>query len=188
MNSTTTAESDKAQISEIINLYGLALDAHRWDLFDQIFADDVVAEFGPAGTEWVGLPVLVAAFKDFHEQLDNHQHTMSSELVHIDGDRAWAFSYGVWLLVRKAAGEDPNWTGTGWYDDELVRTDRGWRIKHRVCRLVSWTGNPAVSSPERAHNPDMGTNVLRDHARDGRIGYLNALGSSASGSSASGSK
>lgn len=40
---------DKAEIGEILNLYGLALDAHRWDLFDRVFTEDVVAEFGPAG-------------------------------------------------------------------------------------------------------------------------------------------
>ena len=46
----------------------------------------------------------------------------SGQLVRVDGDKANAFSYGIWVLVRNAAGDDPSWTGTGWYDDELVRT------------------------------------------------------------------
>jgi hypothetical protein len=175
MQTTNSIAEDKAEIVELINLYGFALDAHQWDLFERIFTDDVIAEFGPAGTEWVGRATLVAAFTDFHEQLDNHAHTMFGQLVHVDGDTANAFSYGTWVLVRTAAGDDPTWVGTGWYDDELVRTEDGWRISHRVCRLVSWTGNPAVSSPDRPHNPDMGTNVLRKHAAEGRVMYLEAL-------------
>ena len=175
VNSSTAVEQDKAEIVELINLYGFALDAHQWGLFDQIFTDDVVAEFGPAGTEWTGLPTLVAAFTDFHEQLDNHEHTMFGHLVHVNGDTANAFTYGNWLLVRAAAGEDPNWTGMGWYDDVLVRTEKGWRISHRVCRLAAWSGNPAVSSPERPHNPDMGMNKLREHAAQGRVMYLEAI-------------
>jgi hypothetical protein len=168
-------ENDKAEIVGIVNLYGFALDAHQWGLFDEIFTADVVAEFGPAGSEWIGVPTLVAAFKDFHEQLDNHSHTMFGTVVHVDGDTANAFTYGNWLLVRNDAGEDPSWLGSGWYDDELVRTEDGWRISHRVCRLVSWTGNPVVSSPARAHNPDMRTNVLREHAAAGKVMYLNAV-------------
>lgn len=175
MQTITTVEQDKVEITGILSLYGLALDAHEWGLFDRIFTEDVTAEFGPAGSVWQGLDTLVAAFTVFHEQLDNHQHTMMGQIVHVDGDTANAFSYGTWLLVREGVEGDPSWTGHGWYDDELVRTQSGWRIKHRVCRLVSWTGNPLVSEPQHKHNPDMGTNVLREHAAAGKIAFLEAI-------------
>ena len=67
---------DKAEIVEIMNLYGVALDAHRWDLFDLVFTDDVVAEFGPAGAAWRGLAEFKQSFAEFHQTLDSHQHTM----------------------------------------------------------------------------------------------------------------
>ena len=172
---TRTLEQDKSEITDLLNLYGFALDAHRWELFDRIFTDDVLAEFGPAGSVWTGLPTLIHEFKTFHEQLDNHQHAMMGQLIRVDGDVAHAFSYGTWLLVRFAAGDDPNWTGTGWYDDVLIRTEGGWRISHRVCRLVSWTGNPLVSEPEYKHNPDMRFNVLSTQAAEGKIRFLAAL-------------
>jgi hypothetical protein len=169
------SERDKAAIIEVLNLYGFALDAHQWDLFDRVFTDDVVAEFGPAGAAWTGLANFKRSFAQFHDRLDNHQHTMMGQLVKVDGDKAYAFSYGNWLLVRDAATEGSTWTGTGWYDDELVRTEHGWRIRHRVCRLVSWTGNPSVPEPDQEHRPDMETNVLRQHADAGKIGYLKAI-------------
>ncbi|MFJ9889010.1 nuclear transport factor 2 family protein [Streptomyces sp. NPDC091287] len=169
------AEHDKAAIIEVLNLYGLALDAHQWDLFDRVFAEDVTAEFGPAGNAWSGLATFKRSFAEFHESLTGHQHTMMGHLVHVDGDKAYAFSYGNWLLVREGAEGGPTWQGTGWYDDELIRTDEGWRIRHRVCRLMSWTGNPSVPEPNAEHHPDMETNVLREHSEAGKVGFLKAI-------------
>ena len=168
-------ENDKAAIIEVMNLYAFALDARQWDLFDRVFTDDVVAVFGPAGAGWTGLEVFKKSFAEFHATLDSHQHTMMGQLVEVDGDTAYAFSYGNWLLVRNAAEGGPTWTGTGWYDDELVRTDLGWRIKKRVCRLQGWSGNPLVPEPLGEHNPDMNVKVLHTFAADGEIGFLKAI-------------
>lgn len=170
-----TEYEDKSAIVDVLNLYGFALDAREWDLFDRIFTADVIAEFGPAGAAWSGLDVFKRSFAEFHDRLDSHQHTMMGQLVHVDGDKANAFSYGNWLLVRNAAEGGPTWLGTGWYDDELVRTDQGWRIQHRVCRLQSWSGNPSVPEPHKEHQPDMKLNVLSQHAEDGKIAFLKAI-------------
>ena len=169
------AEDDKAQIIEVMNLYGFALDAQAWELFDRIFTKDVKAEFGPAGAAWTDLAIFKHAFASFHSTLDNHQHTMMGHLVHVEGDKAWAFSYGNWLLVREAAQGGPNWLGTGWYDDELVRCASGWLISKRVCRLLSWTGNPNVPEPNFQQTPVMTTNVLFQHVKEGKVGYFNAI-------------
>ncbi|RFA10248.1 hypothetical protein B7R54_14300 [Subtercola boreus] len=168
-------DNDKAEIIEIMNMYAFALDTHQWDLFDRVFTDDVVAVFGPAGAGWHGLDVFKASFAEFHDRLDSHQHTMMGHLVEVDGDTAHAFSYGNWLLVRNDAEGGPTWTGTGWYDDEVVRTESGWRIKHRVCRLQGWSGNPLVPEPHNEHNPDMNVKVLHEFAAAGDIGFLTAL-------------
>lgn len=168
-------ENDKAAIIEVLNLYAFALDARQWDLFDRVFAEDIEADFGPAGAAWSGLENFKRSFAGFHATLDSHAHTMMGHLVEVDGDTAHAFSYGQWLLVRHAAEGGPTWTGTGWYDDELVRTDRGWRVRRRVCRLLSWTGNPSVPEPQNEHQPDMTPNVLHQFAAAGKIGFLKAL-------------
>lgn len=174
-SASVTEYEDKTAIIEILNLYGFALDAHQWQLFDRIFTEDVIAEFGPAGATWSGLADFKRSFAEFHNQLDSHQHAMMGQLVHVDGDKANAFSYGSWLLVREAAEGGPNWRGTGWYDDDLIRTDQGWRIQRRVCRLASWTGNPFVPEPDQEHNPDMNPNVLSRHAQEGKIAFLKAI-------------
>ena len=166
---------DRSEIVEIINLYGIALDAHAWDLLDQVFTADVHAEFGPAGAVWKSVGALKFAFKDFHETLTNHMHTMTGTCVHIDGDKAHAFTYGDWLLSRDSAVGGPDWVGRGWYDDELVRTVDGWRISSRVCRLLSWTGNPLVPEPAYEQRPVMTTHSLRQHRADGKIKFFRAI-------------
>ncbi len=166
---------DKAEIIEVLNLYGLALDARRFDLFDRVFTEDVTADFGPAGARWDDLANFKRSFAEFHDTLDNHQHTMMGHVVQVDGDEAHAFSYGNWLLVRDAADGGPSWLGTGWYDDHLVRTAAGWRIRKRVCRLLSWTGNPRVPQPNAEHQPDMKSNSLHAFAAAGKIEFLNVI-------------
>ncbi len=167
------SEQDRSQIVDVLNLYGFLLDAQQWDHFDLVFTDDLKSEFGPAGMVWPDLDALKEHFIEFHRELDSHQHTMMGQTVLVDGDQAWAFSYGNWLLRREAAEGDPVWLGTGWYDDELVRTDTGWRICKRTARMQSWSGNPAVSG----HNPDASfkLHVLKDDVADGKVNFFNAL-------------
>ena len=169
------SENDKTAIVEVLNLYAFALDARQWDLFDRIFTPDVVAEFGPAGTAWTNIDDFKSGFKAFHATLDSHQHTMMGQLVQVDGDVAHAFSYGNWLLIRDAAPGGPVWNGTGWYDDELVRTEAGWRISRRVCKLQGWSGNPLVPEPNGDQNPDMKLNRLHEFAESGALGFLRAI-------------
>ncbi|WAB91911.1 nuclear transport factor 2 family protein [Pseudomonas citronellolis] len=166
---------DKSEIIEVINLYGVALDSHAWDLLDEVFTEDVHADFGPAGAVWKSVGALKFAFKDFHETLTNHMHTMTGSCVHIDGDTAYALTYGDWLLSRDTAVGGPDWVGRGWYDDVLVRTDKGWRISHRVCRLISWTGNPKVPEPAYEQHPVMTTHTLRSYREQGKIRYFEAI-------------
>ena len=40
----TDTNSDVMAITQLLNLYGLAVDAQRWELFDRIFATDVDAD------------------------------------------------------------------------------------------------------------------------------------------------
>ena len=63
-------------------------------------------------------------------------HVMTNMVCTVDGDRAMAVTYGPWLLVRHAAPGGSEWSGGGWYDDELARTDDGWRISRRRCGII----------------------------------------------------
>ena len=138
--------ADREDIVELINLYGFAMDTQRWDMFDRIFTEHCDADYGET-SHWTERAQFKSDFGSFHELFDATQHVMTNHLVSITGDKAAAHTYGMWRLIRHAAGDPPVWDGTGYYDDLLVRTDAGWRIAKRVCRVVFWTGNPKVQTP-----------------------------------------
>lgn len=138
--------ADREEIIEQINLYGLAMDTQRWALFDRIFDDDCILDYGPT-SRWTNLADFKNDFGAFHEIFDATQHMMTNHLVVVDGDMAVSHTYGMWRLIRHAVAGSPLWDGSGYYDDRWLRTAHGWRIVQRVCRVVYWTGNPAVQSP-----------------------------------------
>jgi hypothetical protein len=167
-------DSDVAAITQLVNLYGLAVDSQRWELFDRIFVPDVDADYGPA-SHWTDREQFKADFAAFHDPFDSTQHTMSTHVVHVADDRARSFCNGGWRLIRAATGDNPLWEGSGWYDDALVRTPDGWRISHRVCRIAWWTGNPSVNKTVSGVRFELSTTVLRHEADAGRVGILSAV-------------
>ncbi|MET1753941.1 nuclear transport factor 2 family protein [Novosphingobium sp. RD2P27] len=46
--------AERDDIIELINLYALAMDTWRWDLFDRSFAPEIGADYGPLRTGWIG--------------------------------------------------------------------------------------------------------------------------------------
>jgi len=168
------SHQDIIAIEQLINLYGFAVDSQRWELFDRIFTPDTIADFS-ATAQWHDRATFKNDFAAFHEPFDTTQHCMMNHLVTVAGDTAQAFTYGTWRLVRKAADGNPLWDGSGWYDDALVRTAEGWRIKHRVCRIVWWVGNPQVNETIPGVKFELATTHLKSAAAAGDVGFLNAL-------------
>jgi hypothetical protein len=169
------ADQDVQSIIHVINLYGLAMDTQRWDLFDQIFTGDVDADYGET-SHWRDLATFKRDFAVFHGPFDSTQHLMTNHLVDVKGDVAHAFAYGGWRLIRKGVEGGDLWEGTGWYDDELVRSGKSWLIKRRTCRIVWWGGNPLVQETIPGVKFALRSLVLRREGEAGRVGYLNAIG------------
>ena len=160
--------TDKHQmkIIQTINLYGIAIDARRWDLFNTIFLPGVFLDY--SGSLWTSLDTFKSDFIRDHEQFDATQHAMMGHLVDVAGDTASAFTYCSWRLIRKNTEGGDFLEGTAWYDDSFVLTDAGWRISKRICRILWTDGNPRATGA--AHAPNW--HLLRDDARDGAVGYL----------------
>ena len=168
------ADQDLPAIINVVNLYGLAMDTQRWDLFDRIFTDDVEVDFGP-GSQWRDRAAFKSDFGAYHAPFDSTQHIMTNHVVNLDGDRAQAFTYGLWRLIRKGIEGGDFWEGTGWDDDDLVHTPAGWRISRRACRVVWWGGNPIVNSPIPGVSFEGKFHALKDEAAQGRVGFVSAV-------------
>lgn len=167
--------ADREDIVERLNLYGLAMDTRRWDLFDRIFLPDAQVDYGP-GSCWNALGVFKQAFGAFHALFDATQHIMSNHLVRLAVDRAFSITYGQWRLIRDAAGDPPVWDGSGYYDDEWTRTAQGWRIVRRTCRVIYWTGNPRVQTPSEDLEFRLDLAALHEEAGAGRLGWFDQGG------------
>ena len=169
------SDQDVASIIRTLNLYALAMDTQRWDLFDQIFTSDVDADYADPA-HWRDLESFKRDFGAYHAPFDSTQHVMMNHLVEVAGDVAHSFVYGTWLLIKRGTEGGDFWQGTGWYDDRLVRTADGWRIRSRACRVVWWGGNPRVNQPPSDDvSFDTSSKALREEAQAGLVGFVNAV-------------
>lgn len=173
--SRADAASDREEIFDLLDLYALAMDTQHWDLFDRIFMPDAIIDYGEH-MRWDSLESFKKAFAEMHEPLDSSTHIMGNQQVRIRGSEAHAFTYGQFRLIRALKGKDGNsWDATGWYDDRLVRTDRGWRIASRRYRLAWWGGNPLVLGLTAEEASSLKTYSIRNEAEDNNIIYLRKI-------------
>jgi hypothetical protein len=168
---------DSLDIIGVINLYALAIDTQRWELLDCVFTLDARADYNPASrwSQWSDLATLKRDFAAFHDPLDGSQHTVTNHQVIVDGDHANALSYVVVRLIRKMSEGENFFQMGGWYDDRLVRTRAGWRIKTRVFRGNWWEGNLRIGGGELGERFEPDTTLMRRAAAAGTMEYLDAL-------------
>lgn len=127
--------SDREQIADLIHRYATAIDTKDWVLFESCFTADVVADYGEIG-RWNSAAEITAFMTAAHVPMRDTKHMMHNIVVRMDSaDRATAVTY---VHTVQALEADPNgWVdAVGQYDDELARTDDGWRIARRVFTLT----------------------------------------------------
>jgi len=129
MNSVESAV-DEVSVLQMLNCYGVAVDSKRWDVFDRLFTEDVIADYGE--------PVVFRGREEFKQgaavawgPFDASQHSMSNTVWEARGDSGRSLTYGNWFIIRRGVEGGEVWEGRGWYYDEWVRRDDGWRIKRR---------------------------------------------------------
>lgn len=169
------SSADIVEIINVINLYPVAVDSLRWDLFDRIFTEDVHCEFGgPA--QWHDLTSLKRDFALVHRPFDATQHVTTNHQVVVNGDRANCLSYVHGRFIRQLPQGGNMFESAGWYDDFLVRLPAGWRIKTRSCRTIWSGGNPMVLQTMPGVTGEQKLDSLSREAAAGSITYLKALG------------
>ena len=162
---------DRSEIVNIINLYAVALDGHRYELFDEIFAADVKTDFG-GGAGWSSLEELKAGFKAIHAVFGATQHAVSGHAVRVESDEAYCLSYVCGRFAREIDGQRAVFESTGWYDDHLVRTKAGWRIKDRVSRMFAASGDIRVMQAMPGIDTNYTYFALGDEADAGRVKFF----------------
>lgn len=163
--------ADFAEIVNVINTYAVAVDAHRYELFEQVFSEDIRCDFG-GGAAFTDLETLISGFKAIHAVFAATQHITSGHSVAVNGDLANCLSYVTARFRREIEGAPCVFESTGWYDDVLVRTATGWRIKERTSRMVSHGGDIRVMQAMPGVDTNYQLLALSNEDRAGRIKFF----------------
>ncbi len=134
-----TDREDRQDINDVLVRYGTGIDSRDWPLFRTVFTDDCELEYGEIGT-WHGVDAVVEFMVAAHDLAGHTLHRITNQAATVDGDTATARAYVDALIMSQDNTSGVN--AAGFYDDELVRTGSGWRIKRRrfttvIVRTVS---------------------------------------------------
>jgi hypothetical protein len=133
---------DIQDINRALALYVVAIDTRELSLFDRCFTPDAQIILGGVGE------MTPASYKELATKglgaLNATQHHLGLPLIDLDGDRAHARCYFMAQHVRNDLAAKPFLMIGGWYTDDLLRTDDGWRITRRVGTALWYDGNPEV--------------------------------------------
>ncbi|ONF73598.1 nuclear transport factor 2 family protein [Amycolatopsis keratiniphila] len=147
--SQTSTTADKLAVVETLYRYAAGLDLRDKDLLASAFAEDAVADFGPAtrkaGQEYPpvgGRDSIAAALSSSLSHLDT-THSLSNPRVSLDGDTAHL--EGI-MACQHLPREDHSRhvLMTNRYDVDLIRRGETWVVQ-RLTVDNAWTeGDPAV--------------------------------------------
>jgi hypothetical protein len=123
---TVIPADDLLAVHQLLALYGHIVDDQEWGRLDEIFTGDGVFDitaFGAARLQ--GLEAIATYFAMHDQPLSHHTGNIVVETAAPDHLRARS----------KFFGPDPQGLmGVGVYDDVIVPTPTGWRIRERIAR------------------------------------------------------
>jgi hypothetical protein len=121
--------ADRLAIEDLVNLYCHNADYNPPESMRDIFIPEAVWEVPAMDLRCEGIDAIVAFFTQSRAGFGSARHVISNLIVQGDGDHATASCY---LQVIKVDEEPKQIVSFGRYQDELVRTAEGWRLRHRL--------------------------------------------------------
>jgi len=118
---------DRLDLCELPGRYGDSIDDRNWDQLRTIFTEDAVFDLTGVGSRvLVGIDEIVT----FMEQEAAHPRTHMMTNIYVNqGPEAVELRFRIVALLGQGK------TGTASYYDQVVKTNDGWRVKHRETTL-----------------------------------------------------
>ena len=119
---------DRLAITDVINSMGTLADLGQYDRLQQLFTDEVTVDYTslfPGEVQNISSEQLMSQWQSVLPGFDATQHMITNHQITIDSDEAKAIAY---VRATHKLG-DEMWVVGGYYVDELVRTDEGWKLK-----------------------------------------------------------
>ncbi|MCP1470384.1 ketosteroid isomerase-like protein [Sphingobium sp. OAS761] len=137
------ALQDERAITRGLSTFARILDRKQWDRLGDVFASDVVFDYG-SGRDEAGMAALTDNMRRFLDRCGGTQHLLGSILVDVDGDRAVSRAYVQARHQRIGDAAGPIFDSNGEYVDRWERRTDGWRIVRRDAIWAAHTGDPAI--------------------------------------------
>lgn len=127
--------SDRLEIQQLMVDYSTAIDQRRFDDLDEVFTEDAYIDYTAFGGIEGRYPEVKKWLSEVLPNFPVYAHMLGNFSVDVDGDtassRVICFNPMVFPDEAGKAGEQVMFCAL-WYDDEFVRTPRGWRMTRRV--------------------------------------------------------
>lgn len=148
--------SDRLEIAEAVTRYSYGLDQRIWSEWNLAFTADAIIDFSFFGLEPTSPDQLRELFSSGDATRIAGQHLLANQIIWVDRDSAR--SHAEFTMTTLTRSETPdiatcNQAG-GWYEDQLRRTDVGWRIFHRrgfgkwhQQDTIPWTESHSLLTP-----------------------------------------
>jgi hypothetical protein len=135
--------SDRLEIQELFGRYCHAVDTMDWELYESVFSDDAIIDYTAFGAPRGTVKEISAFLADVMPTIPGFQHMIGSSMISIAGDRATSRTICFNpMVVKDSSGTDAVYFHGLWYEDQLVRTERGWKISSR-SETACYTHDPS---------------------------------------------
>ena len=145
VGATSENAADHIVIRELSNLFDNTIDEGAIDAHMETWADEMSFE-SPFGnyTSKEDYRPWVEEFHSSAQAYGGTRHLIVNNVIQVDGDRATQTCYQI-ILGRTENDGAPAILASARMEDELVRTENGWRFSRRVLNLdqdpARFTGN-----------------------------------------------
>lgn len=137
---------DRQRIEQVLIRYAEACDRRDWALLDEVFLEDVIADYG---TEYHlhGRSQLVAMVRSMLGGCGPSQHLLGNFRIAVHGRRADCRCYVRAAHAGRGAQAGRHYEVWAEYEDQLQRGPDGWRIARRTMHVHHETGTREVLGP-----------------------------------------
>ncbi len=124
--------ADRLQLLDLCTRYAVGVDRKDWDLWESCFTEDAIIDYTAFGGVRLKRPEMRAWLEQSMAPFSATQHFVVNQEVEINGDTAKGrIGFYNPMPIDIDTGKMFFLCG-GWYIDEYVRTEEGWKFSSRV--------------------------------------------------------
>jgi len=133
-------QEDYQEIRSVLIRYASALDKKEYERLKEVFIPEATASYPGVG-ECKNLDSIIELVSGVLDRCGPTQHLLGNFNIEIQGREAMASCY--LQAIHVGLGEYAGQLLTVWgeYRDRLVKTEAGWRIKHRELPVIHAQGD-----------------------------------------------